>query len=718
MVKLYILGPPKLLTDDGRLEHSFLSGPKRLALLSYLLLARPQGFKRRDSLLPLFWPQSDQKSARNALSNILYHMRSALGKEIIINRGKEEIKLGEIWCDVEEFEEKFKSARYEDAYELYRGNLLEGLHVPDASPDFNHWLDQNRQRLRRKYRENLEKLAERAEKRGEPGVAVNWWYKCSREAEYDIRIIRRLMIALTADNRKTEALEAARTFAGEMQNELGVEKSKVLGELTERLEEEAGKLKERRNAEGEEELNSRTIAVIPFENLNSDGEMTALATGIHNDLLTKLSKISSLNVIARTSLLRYLEQSIPISEISSELGVGTIVEGSVQNTAGRVRLNVQLTDARNERLLWAETYDRELKSDDFFEIQSELAEKIVETLRARYTVEEKERIEEKHTENLAAYHLYAQGRTYLAQRTERGIRRALKYFRESIGKDSEYAPAWAGLAETVALIHYYNYSVQESLPDAMKAIGKALELNPDLAEAHASLGIVHACNRRGTDAIRELKRAVGLQSSYAEAHNWLGWMYMMVGKMDKAIEPAERALELDPMAPYVRVYLGEIYMADGRYEMALEQVKSARQMQPEFALNHLMEGVALYHLGRFSEAIFALEESLTLVKPDGIPAKTEIQCILGLTHSAAGNETEFQKLQQSLENNEDLFSAGMMQAARGNREKALDSFEEVSEWGYFSTAYLRYFFPDILGPIRKEKRFSNVLTKVRSDWGL
>ncbi|HKL18171.1 MAG TPA: hypothetical protein VJ905_04355, partial [Halalkalibaculum sp.] len=93
MVKLYILGPPKLLTDDERLEHSFLSGPKRLALLSYLLLARPQGFKRRDSLLPLFWPEKDQKSARNALSNILYHMRQALGKEIIINRGKEEVKL-------------------------------------------------------------------------------------------------------------------------------------------------------------------------------------------------------------------------------------------------------------------------------------------------------------------------------------------------------------------------------------------------------------------------------------------------------------------------------------------------------------------------------------------------------------------------------------------------------------------------------------------------
>jgi TolB-like protein/Flp pilus assembly protein TadD len=718
MVKLYILGPPKLLTDDGKLEHSFLSGPKRLALLTYLLLARPQGFKRRDSLLPLFWPQSDQKSARNALSNLLYHMRKSLGKEIIINRGKEEVKLGEMWCDAEKFEEHFKHARYEEAYELYRGNLLEGLHVPDASNDFNQWLDQTRERLRRRYKETLEELAEKAEERGEPGVAAKWWHKCSREAVYEKRIVRRLMIALTANNQKTEAMETGRLFAREMQEELGVEEGELLGELTDGLEEKAEKLRKRRSGDRENRLNSRTIAVIPFENLNSSGEITALATGIHNDLLTKLSKISSLNVIARTSVLRYLNQSIPISEIASELGVGTIVEGSVQNTADRVRLNIQLTDARNEQLLWAETFDRELKSEGFFEIQSELAEKIIETLRARYTVEEKERIEEKHTRNLAAYHLYAQGRTHLAQRTELGIQKAFQYFQKSIDEDSKYAPAWAGLAETVALIQYYGYPVEEDLPDAVAAIEKALNLNPELAEAHASMGIVHACNRRGPDAIRELKHAVSLQSSYAEAHNWLGWMYMMTGEMDKAIEPAERALELDPMAPYVRVYLGEIYMAGGRYEMALEQVKSARQMQPEFALNHLMEGLALYHLGRFSEALFALEESLMLSRPDGTPSKTEIQCVLGLTYAAAGNETEFQKLHHSLENSNDQFSAGMMEAVLGNTEKALVRFEAVGEWGYFSTAYLRYFFPDILGPIRANDRFSKLLTKVESDWGL
>jgi TolB-like protein/Flp pilus assembly protein TadD len=718
MVKLYILGPPKLLTDDGRLEHSFLTGPKRLALLSYLLLARPKGFKRRDSLLPLFWTRKDQKSARNALSNILYHMRQALGKEVIINRGKEEIKLGDLWCDVEEFEENFKKARFEDASELYRGNLLEGLHVPDASPDFNQWLDQNRQRLRRKYTETLEKLAEKAEERGETDVAVRWWYKCNREADYDIRIMKRLMSSLTAENRKKEALEIGRTFAREMQRELGVEENQVFSELTKTLDEQAEKLKERRDLQSTEDLNSQTIAVIPFENLNPDGEITALATGIHNDLLTKLSKISSLNVIARTSLLRYLNQSVPISEIASELGVGTIVEGSVQKTAGRVRLNIQLTDARNERLLWAETYDREFKSDGFFEIQSELAEKIAETLRARYTVEEKERIEEKHTEDLAAYHLYAQGRTYLAQRTERGIRRALTYFKKSIEKDSEYALAWAGMAETVALINYYNYSVEEDLPEALTAIEKALEINPDLAEAHASLGIVHACKRRGPNAIKELKRAVSLQPSYAEAHNWLGWMYMMIGEMDKAIEPAERALELDPMAPYVRVYTGEIYMAAGRYEMALEQVKSARQMQPEFELNHLMEGLALYHLGRFSEAIFALEESLSLARSDGTPAMTEIQCVLGLTKSAAGNEAEFKEMYRSIRDNNDLFSSGMMQAVLGNTEKALDIFDDVAEWGYFTTAYLRYFFPNVLDPIRSNKRYSSLLDKVESDWNL
>ena len=287
----------------------------------------------------------------------------------------------------------------------------------------------------------------------------------------------------------------------------------------------------------------------------------------------------------------------------------------------------------------------------------------------------------------------------------------------AIDKDSTYALAWAGLAEALILLEFYNYTTPgEGVPDALTAARKALKLGPDLAESHASRGILHATNRQGSEAKRKLKQAIKLQPSYAEAHNWLGWIYMILGEPEKAIVPAERATELDPMAPFIRVYMSKIYIAAGQYEQALKEARRARQILPEFALTHFMEGLALYHLSRFSEALFALKESLTLAEPGKIPVQTELWAVLALTYSASNNNSEVQRLLTKIQETSDHFSEGLVLAALGKTDEAFYSFEKVKKWGYFSTAYIRNFFPDVLNPLRKDSHFATILQQVEKSW--
>lgn len=347
--------------------------------------------------------------------------------------------------------------------------------------------------------------------------------------------------------------------------------------------------------------------------------------------------------------------------------------------------------------------------------------KIAETLSAKLTPEEKDRIGGKPTSNLEAYHLYTQGRTHLAQRTERGIRRAQVYFQRAIDLDESYAPAWAGLAEALVLLKFYSYQIPEECQNTMDILEiarKAIELDSDIAESHASLGILYATQKEGPEAICELEQAIELQPSYAEAHNWLGWMHMILGDPNKGIGPAERAAELDPMAPYVRVYLAKIYLAAGKYEQALREARRAREIQPEFVLTYFMEGISLYHIGRFRQALFALNEAWSNTKSSSVPSRTEVGAALALVYAKLGEEMEVRKLLNKIRQTDDHVAAGLVEAALGQTEEALSNFEIVQEWGYFSTAYLKFFFPVIMEPIREDERYRKILKCIDTSWGL
>jgi DNA-binding SARP family transcriptional activator/predicted Zn-dependent protease/TolB-like protein len=237
MVEIRLLGQRTLRSLDGTSLQGVLSGSKRLALFAYLVLARPRGFHSRDTLLALFWPESDESSARNALNNMLYHLRRAIGEGAISTRGDGEVGVSTeaLWCDVWVFEEALEAGRPEDALELYRGPLLEGFHVSSASSEFSHWLDGERGRLRRMHGEALEHVAERAEKAEDFPRAVDWWRKRAAAEPYSGRVATRLMKALERAGNRAGALQHARVYEQLVEKEFGAPPDPEVLALAERL---------------------------------------------------------------------------------------------------------------------------------------------------------------------------------------------------------------------------------------------------------------------------------------------------------------------------------------------------------------------------------------------------------------------------------------------------------------------------------------------------
>jgi TolB-like protein/Flp pilus assembly protein TadD len=457
--------------------------------------------------------------------------------------------------------------------------------------------------------------------------------------------------------------------------------------------------------------------VLPFETLGAR-EPTAFTDGIHGDLLTRLSSVEGLQVISRTSVRAYRDTDGALHRIARELGVEWVVEGEVQEVEDQVRVNARLVNARTDRQVWARDYRRVLTAETLFQIQSEIAEAISRSLETELTSAEKERVERRPTENLDAYRLYAQGRGHLDQRTEDGIRRAFACFRRAIAEDPDYALAWAGLTDALSLFEFYGFALPDDAPAPMEAARRAVDLGPNLGEAHAALGILHAIRHEGISALHHLKRAAALAPSYAESHVWLGWLHLYLGRPETGLPSAERAVDLDPLAPAYRVYLAENYLANGRADAALREARRAREIQPEYGLAHYMEGVVLHHRGRLDDATAALQRCLSRVPPRGTPTHAEVRAALAVTRAAGGDRETARERGEQIGRAEAPFSRGLVHAALGAPERAFACFEEIRDWGSFTTEHARYFFPDALGPLREDPRYDELLRTVNEYWGL
>jgi serine/threonine protein kinase/Flp pilus assembly protein TadD len=421
----------------------------------------------------------------------------------------------------------------------------------------------------------------------------------------------------------------------------------------------------------------RSIAVLPFRSLSDSKEDEYFSDGTTEDIITQLSKISELRVISRTSIMRYKQTQKSIPEIGRDLGVGTILEGSVRRAGDRVRVVAQLLDAHTDEHIWAETYDREMK--DVFAIQSDVAEKIATALRAELSPVEKERIERKPTESTEAYSDYLKGRFYWNKRTEDDIRRAIEYFNRAIEKDPRYAVAYAGLASACAVLSpYAGLPQNETMPKAEAAARRALELDPTLAEARAVLGTIRQdWSWDWVGAESEYKRAIELDPNYPTTHLWYSNMLCDRGRFDEALAESELAQDLDPLSLVISSSVGSVLFYMRQYDKAIEQCRKTIELDPDFPLAHYALGAVYEAQGKFDEAIAEVRKARMLGYDNPFA-----QGLLGCCYARSGKRNEAAEilnelLQSSEQGRAASYGIALVYHGLGDKGKAFEWLERA-----------------------------------------
>ena len=369
---------------------------------------------------------------------------------------------------------------------------------------------------------------------------------------------------------------------------------------------------------------SISIAVLPFANLSSTRENEYFSDGITEDIIAQLSKIVGLKVIARTSAMRYKNTDKDLVQIGHELGVNTLLEGSVRREGNRVRIVGSLVDVETRRELWAETYDRGM--DDVLAVQGEVSQHIATTLKAGLPCAELQQIQLARVEDTEAYHLYLKGRYFLNKLTSEGIRKAIRYFQEALDKDPNYARAYAGISTCYANSGHFNHvPPSEAFPKAKAAAIKALELDNSLAEAHVSKALVEVFfSWDWVAAEQSFSRAIELNPNFAEAHIYYSWYLVIVNRLKEALAEAERVVDLDPLSPFATTNLGWVLSIIDRLDDAIEQFNKTLEIDPSFLPVKTCLGFAYMGKRMYPEAIECLQ------------GWTWSRCILGEAYALGG----------------------------------------------------------------------------------
>jgi len=461
---------------------------------------------------------------------------------------------------------------------------------------------------------------------------------------------------------------------------------------------------------GSNTIPAKSIAVLPFENLSEDKANAYFAEGVQDEILTRLAKVADLKVISRTSTQRFKSAPSDLPEIARRLGVMNILEGSVQKSNDQVRVNVQLINAINDAHLWAEIYDRKLT--DLFAVESDIAKTIADTLQAKLSGSEKNLIAKTPTVNNEAYELYLKGRFFWNKRTGADLRKAIDYFEQATTKDPSYALAYVGLADSYLLLSNYGAAApRDSIPQAKAAAKKALELDSNLGEAHASFGILSEDDFQFERAISEFERAIELSPNYATAHHWFGdGPLMALGQSDRSIAEGKRSVELDPLSLVNNADLGWDYINARRYDEAIAQLKKTIEIDSHFYLAHYYLGEALLLKGQVTQSIAEYRIAVDL---DDDPLALGL---LGQAYGRAGQQDEAKKILEQLTQEAKsryvpAYSFALVRTSLGDKEGAIDALEQAYRNGEGADISVIKVDP-LLDDLRGHPRFEALMQKV------
>jgi TolB-like protein/tetratricopeptide (TPR) repeat protein len=357
-----------------------------------------------------------------------------------------------------------------------------------------------------------------------------------------------------------------------------------------------------------------SLAVLPLENLSGDASQNYFTDGMTDALIIRLAKISALRVISRTSVMTYKNVRKPLSEIARELNVDAVVEGSVSRSGDRVRIAAELIDARDDKHIWSKSYDEDIR--DTLVLQSKITRAIAGQIRAIISPHERLTLDKARSVDPDAYEAYLKGRFFWRKRNGEGLRTAIEYFKRAIVIDPVYPEAYSGLADSYAIAGDWKYGIipaREAFPLATAAAAKALELDSNLGEAHASLAF--ALDLFGWDwdaADIEFKQAIKISPGYATAHQWYSWHLFILGRNADAMSELKTAQSLDPLSLIINADIADAFCVAHRFDEAVEQSEKILKMDANFAPGHYELGQALTQKGMYDRAIAEFRKAIEL----------------------------------------------------------------------------------------------------------
>jgi len=419
------------------------------------------------------------------------------------------------------------------------------------------------------------------------------------------------------------------------------------------------------------------LAVLPFQNLSESAEDEYLADSVTEELTTVVARLNPerLGVIARTSVMPYKAHPKPVSAIGRELKVDYVLEGSVRQSAGRLRVTAQLIEVAGQSHLWAQAYEKELAG--VFGVESDLAEAIAQRLSIRLLPGPPLAAASPDPEAHAAY---LKGLYFWNKRDEEGLRRAIALFRQALDADPSYARAYAGLASSYALLATSADALrsEEARDLSVAAAQRALQLQPDLPEGHAALSIVRCrFDWDWTGCQRELERTIELDPNYASGHFWLGEHLIQRGRFAEAEASLKKASLLDPLSPVIHTHLGINSMYAGRYEEALASYQQALEIAPRFLLAHRVRGLTLLRAGRTEDGLAALRQARE-IDPASAHAAADLAYALaraGRTDEARARLREMEEMHRT--RRVSAYDFAVVHAGLGESGAALDRLEQA-----------------------------------------
>jgi TolB-like protein/Flp pilus assembly protein TadD len=458
-------------------------------------------------------------------------------------------------------------------------------------------------------------------------------------------------------------------------------------------------------------LDRYRIAVLPFANISADPEDEYFSDGMTEELISKLSRLHDLTVIARTSIMQYKETGKSVAEIGRELEVGTILEGSVRKAGDRLRITAQLVDVASQGHLWSQDYDRQL--DDVFAIQSDVAQHVAQALQITLKPAETRQIEKAGTDDLEAYNAYLRGLYHYNTWSKEGLEKSLEYFEQAIASDPNFAKAYAAIAFAYDLQAEYGYLPPDvAFPKVKEAAHRALKIDATTAEAYTALAV--AASYFDYDWIRAdegYRRALELNPNAAIAHDWYGVIYLnSMGRHEEAIAHNKRAKELDPLTPYIRLDLGWAYNHARRYNEAIAECEQIPAIDLEFYFTYWCLGFAYWQKGMLEEAVAAFERGGALV-----PEDLQLKADLAIVYADAGNKARARQILEELEEKAHRgyvppLALAMAHMAVGDLDNTfawLDKmYEEHHPWLILMNEHARY------DRLRGDPRFQQLLRKI------